>query len=68
MMCLEKEPAKRPPDAEFLARLLEGCDDVGSWTPDDAERWWRTHMPEDVVQMNDDSQPWQADPYDLPTL
>ena len=68
MMCLAKEPAQRPAGAEALARMLERCDDVGSWTPEDAERWWRTNMAADVVHMDGIAQPMQADPDVLTTL
>jgi eukaryotic-like serine/threonine-protein kinase len=68
MMCLAKEPAQRPAGAEALARMLERCDDVGSWTPEDAERWWRTNMAADVVHVDDKAQPMQADPNALTTL
>src|SRR6266850_1238088 len=68
MMCLAKEPAQRPPDADVLARMLECCDDVGSWTPEDAEHWWRTHVVPDVVHMDDNDQPRQPDPNALTTL
>jgi hypothetical protein len=23
--------------------------DLGSWTPEDAERWWQTNLPENAV-------------------
>lgn len=68
MMCLAKEPAERPAGAEVLARTLESCDEASSWTPENAERWWRIHMPEDVVQVRDDAPPMPADPNSLPTL
>ena len=68
MMCLAKEPAQRPAGAEVLARMLECCDDVGSWTPEDAERWWRTNVASDVVHVDDNARPMQADPNALTTL
>lgn len=68
MMCLAKEPAQRPAGAEVLARMLDRCDDVGSWTPEDAERWWRTNMAADVVHMDGTAQPMQANPNALTTL
>jgi serine/threonine protein kinase len=40
LTCLEKAPADRPKDATALLALLDACDDVASWTPDDARRWW----------------------------
>jgi eukaryotic-like serine/threonine-protein kinase len=44
MMCLAKKPAERPASAEALAGLLEICQDVGSWTPEDAKRWWHADV------------------------
>jgi hypothetical protein len=40
MMFLAKEPAQRPGSANALGRQLENCNEFGSWTADDAERWW----------------------------
>jgi tRNA A-37 threonylcarbamoyl transferase component Bud32 len=67
MMCLAKEPTERPAGAEVLARVLEGCD-VGSWTREDAECWWGANMPEDLVYMDENTQPVHADPNVFPTL
>jgi eukaryotic-like serine/threonine-protein kinase len=68
MMCLAKAPAERPNGAEVLERMLEGCDGVGSWTPQDAERWWHTHMAKDVVSVDYNAAPMPADPTALTTL
>jgi eukaryotic-like serine/threonine-protein kinase len=68
MMCLAKEPAERPNGAEVLSRLLEGCNEVGAWSPEDAERWWRTHMAEDVVRAEGNNLTVAADPDALTTL
>lgn len=68
MMCLAKEPAERPADADALMRVLESCQGTGSWTQEQAEGWWCTHVPTDVVQIPDRARPLQADPNDLPTL
>jgi eukaryotic-like serine/threonine-protein kinase len=46
MRCLAKAPAERPQSAVELARLLGDCTDVGKWRRDDAERWWRVHLPD----------------------
>jgi len=40
LACLEKDPAHRPKDAMALLALLDACDDIPSWTTDDARRWW----------------------------
>ena len=55
MTCLAKAPADRPARAEILARELESCNDVGSWTAEDAEGWWHTNIPNRLVQSDDDA-------------
>jgi eukaryotic-like serine/threonine-protein kinase len=42
LACLQKTKEARPPSAQALARLLEGCADARSWQTTDAETWWRT--------------------------
>jgi serine/threonine-protein kinase len=62
MMCLSKDPAERPVNAEALARLLDGSDDVDSWTPEDGEHWWRTNMAADVVPTDHNAPTIEVDP------
>jgi serine/threonine-protein kinase len=50
MMCLAKEPANRPDDAEALARILKNDKETGLWTREEARRWWLTNVPEDVIE------------------
>jgi serine/threonine-protein kinase len=45
MDCLEKDAGKRPPTARELIGRLSACDDVGTWTEDDARAWWLSHPP-----------------------
>lgn len=40
MSCLEKEPDNRPASVEDLAQQLSALA-IGTWTLDDARRWWR---------------------------
>lgn len=68
MSCLAKDAEQRPAGADVLTRLLESCDDVGSWTPQDAELWWHTHMAAQAVAMDDNPVPTQAGPDALTTL
>ena len=61
LKCLAKDPAQRPADAGALLRLLDECDEGNFWTPQDADIWWQTHMPKDVVEEGDpQSQPTQV--------
>jgi tRNA A-37 threonylcarbamoyl transferase component Bud32 len=43
MLCLSKSPELRPPDAESLEQALGRCGSAGSWTLQDAQRWWQEH-------------------------
>lgn len=45
LRCLEKDPARRVPTARELVAALDLCRGPESWTQEDAERWWRVHMP-----------------------
>jgi tRNA A-37 threonylcarbamoyl transferase component Bud32 len=40
LRCLEKDPAKRFPDAEALDEALTHCTSAGRWTRQDAAEWW----------------------------
>ncbi|MQA31679.1 MAG: protein kinase [Luteitalea sp.] len=44
LACLEKDPAKRPQDAEELLRLAYSCKTCESWTDAHARSWWQTHL------------------------
>jgi serine/threonine-protein kinase len=46
LMCLEKDPAKRPESARELILLLDACDGLPPWTQQAAELWWRAHIPQ----------------------
>ncbi|MCG8587618.1 MAG: serine/threonine protein kinase [Pirellulales bacterium] len=51
LVCLDKEPEKRPASARVLAEQLGTCG-VGHWTLADADDWWKLHL--------GDTQPGQA--------
>ncbi|HYR86508.1 MAG TPA: serine/threonine-protein kinase [Terriglobia bacterium] len=68
MMCLAKEPAERPADAETLANMLDSCDDIGFWHPQDAERWWRSNMPGDAIHVHGDPKPAVTESNAHPTV
>ena len=45
LQCLSKKAADRPTSARALIRLLDACVDAKQWCTDDADAWWRTHLP-----------------------
>jgi serine/threonine-protein kinase len=49
MMCLEKDPAKRPASALQLESELARVPCEASWTSERAQEWWEAHAP-DVVR------------------
>ena len=42
LQLLEKDPARRPQDADAVVEALETMDDVPRWTAHDARQWWRS--------------------------
>jgi serine/threonine-protein kinase len=45
LQCLAKKAADRPASARALIRLLDTCADAKQWCSEDADAWWRTHLP-----------------------
>jgi serine/threonine-protein kinase len=43
LRCLEKDPARRFPDAAALEQALAACQCAGGWTREQAAAWWREH-------------------------
>jgi serine/threonine protein kinase len=48
MMCLEKDPAKRPSSALDLDSELARVRCEAPWTNERAQKWWEAHAPEVV--------------------
>jgi DNA-binding NtrC family response regulator/putative methionine-R-sulfoxide reductase with GAF domain/plasmid stabilization system protein ParE len=48
MMCLEKDPAKRPSSARQLDAQLAQVAREAPWTNERAQQWWESHAPEAV--------------------
>jgi serine/threonine-protein kinase len=46
LACLQKDPAKRPRDAEALLELAAGCAGVDRWDRATARAWWEAHLPQ----------------------
>ncbi len=44
--CLEKDPARRPPNAIELMRRLRACLRGRDWNNDAARHWWELHLTE----------------------
>jgi eukaryotic-like serine/threonine-protein kinase len=45
MMCLEKDPAKRPGSARELGQMLQKVELAAKWDEPRAARWWQMHRP-----------------------
>jgi serine/threonine-protein kinase len=46
LACLEKDPARRPPDALTLSQRLAECDGAREWSDAQAALWWQTNLPD----------------------
>jgi hypothetical protein len=44
LACLEKDPARRPQDAEQLFRLAQRCGAGGTWDREAARQWWELNL------------------------
>jgi eukaryotic-like serine/threonine-protein kinase len=44
LRCLAKQPEERPASAEDLGRALAACGAAGTWTEQDAEKWWKSNL------------------------
>ena len=46
LACLQKDPERRPRDADQLLEMLEQCRASDGWNRHAARLWWSTHLPE----------------------
>jgi serine/threonine-protein kinase len=46
LACLEKDPNKRPQNAEQLLRIAHDCRTCEGWTHAAAKTWWERHLPD----------------------
>jgi serine/threonine protein kinase len=46
LACLQKDPDKRPQNAEVLLDMAVGCKTGDCWNQDLAKGWWTKHLPE----------------------
>jgi eukaryotic-like serine/threonine-protein kinase len=46
MACLDKNPDKRPQNAEELFHMACGCRTCDGWNQTQAAEWWKVHLPE----------------------
>jgi eukaryotic-like serine/threonine-protein kinase len=46
LACLEKDPSRRPQDADTLLRMATECRTGDVWGQDEARRWWESHLPQ----------------------
>ena len=46
LACLQKDPNKRPQNAEVLLDMAVGCKSGDCWNQDLAKGWWNKHLPE----------------------
>ena len=49
MSCLQKQPERRPSSARGVSMELARLGQAVAWTPERAETWWQTLMPEKVA-------------------
>jgi len=67
LTCLQKKPSDRFSDTQILAQILDGCD-VGSWSAKDAQSWWRSNVPADVMPVGNSDPTMELEPESFPTM
>jgi eukaryotic-like serine/threonine-protein kinase len=46
LACLEKDPNKRPQNAEEMLQIAQDCQACEGWSQAAAKSWWERHLPE----------------------
>jgi serine/threonine-protein kinase len=46
LACLEKDPNKRPQNAEEMLQMAQDCQTCEGWSQAAAKSWWERHLPE----------------------
>ena len=46
LACLQKDPNRRPQNAEELFRIAHNCRTCEGWTQASAKSWWEKHLPD----------------------
>lgn len=59
LACLQKDPGRRPADAEALLRMIPACR-TDPWDEDAARRWWEVHLPQLAGPLAADVPGWDA--------
>jgi serine/threonine-protein kinase len=44
LACLEKDPQRRPQDAQQLFGMACSCGSCETWDPEASRRWWEKHL------------------------
>lgn len=52
LRCLEKDPDRRPPNADQLAGILRECVSSEPWHSDEARDWWDIHLPRPTPEVH----------------
>jgi len=65
MQLLEKDPANRVPSAHELGRRLRALRGSTEWSPDRAERWWKTNLPDLAFPGPAEEQSWMEETADV---
>jgi hypothetical protein len=57
LACLDKNPDRRPQNAEELFHMACGCHSCDGWSQAYAAQWWKAHLPEFTGPLTLDAPP-----------